>query len=132
MAAQPRKLQLIRDVLDKLLVDREGVPLGRVDGVVLVIGGAHGRPRVAQIESGLPTLARRLNVQFARALHWFICKLGLRRRQPVRLPWSKIESFGRELKLDAGADDSRLLARERWLRDHIICQIPGHATKNDK
>src|ERR1051326_7734772 len=128
MAAQSRKLRLIRDVLDKLLVDRDGVPLGRVDGIVLIIGGKDSRPRVAQIESGLATLARRLNVRFARALHWLVCKLRLRWRHPVRIPWSKIQSVGRELKLDVCADNSRLLERERWLRDHIVRRIDRKST----
>src|ERR687888_2068991 len=132
MAAQSRKLRLIRDVLDKLLVDRDGVPLGRVDGIVLVVGGKDSCPRVAQIETGLATLARRLNARFARALHWSIRNVGLRWRRPVRIPWSNVESLGKELKLDVSAKNSRLLERERWLRDHIIRHIPGKVMKNSK
>jgi hypothetical protein len=129
MSAQSRKLRLIHDVLDKLLVDRDGIPLGRVDGIVFLIGGENARPRVVQIESGLATLARRLNARFARALHWLVRNIGLRWRRPVRIPWSEIEAFGKELKLDVSAENSRLLARERWLRDHIIRRIPGNGTK---
>lgn len=132
MAAQSRKLRLIRDVLDKLLVDCDGVPLGRVDGIVLVIGGKDSRPRVAQIESGLATLARRLNARFARALHWCVRTAGLRWRRPIRISWSEIELLGKELKLDVSAKNSRLLARERWLRDHIIRRIPGNGVKDGK
>ncbi|HEY6111755.1 MAG TPA: hypothetical protein VIV62_04515 [Chthoniobacterales bacterium] len=129
MSNQSRKLRLVHDVLDKLLVDRDGVPLGRVDGIVLIISGKDSRPRVAQIESGLATLARRLNARFARALQWLVRKLRLRWRRLVRIPWSKIESVGRELKLDVCADNSRMLERERWLRDHIVRRIPGNGTK---
>ena len=132
MAAQSRKLRLIRDVLDKLLVDRDGVSLGRVDGIVLIIGGKDSRPRVAQIETGLATLARRLSGRFARELHWLVRKLRLRWRRPVRTPWSKIESLGRELKLDISADNSRLLEREHWLRDHVVRRIPGNGMKSRK
>jgi hypothetical protein len=132
MSNQSRKLRLVHDVLDKLLVDRDGVPLGRADGIVLVMAGRDSQPRVAQIESGLATLARRLNARFARALHWLVRKLRLRWRRPVRIPWSKIESVGRELKLDVCADNSRLLQRERWLRDHIVRRIPGNGIKSSK
>ena len=97
MAAQSTKLCLIRDVLDKLLVDRDGVPLGRVDGIVLVIGGKESRPRVAQIETGVATLARRLSARFARVLHWCMRNVGLRWRRPMRIPWSNVEALGKEL-----------------------------------
>jgi hypothetical protein len=120
-----KTISLIRDVLDKLLVDRDGTPLGRVDGIVLIVSGDNPRPRVAQIESGIPTLARRLSSRFARALHWLTRKLGGHWPRPVRLPWSRIECFGRELKLDVCAENSRLLAREQWLRRHVIGRIPG-------
>jgi hypothetical protein len=129
MAAPSRKLRLIHDMLDKLLVDRDGIPLGRVDGIVFLVGGENSRPRVVQIESGLATLARRLNARFARALHWLVRNVGLRWRRPVRIPWSEIEAFGKELKLDVSAKNSRLLAREHWLRDHIIRHIPGNGMK---
>ena len=130
MAAQSRKLRLIHDVLDKLLVDRDGIPLGRVDGIVVVMASDHSQPRVAQIESGLATLARRLGVRFAGTAHWIVRKIGLRWRRPVRIRWSQIEALGKELKLDVSAEQSPLLARERWLRDHVIRHIPGSGTPN--
>src|ERR1043166_7485159 len=132
MVAQSRKLRLIRDVLDKLLVDRDGVPLGRVDGIVLIIGGENSCPRVAQIESGIATLARRLNARFARALHRIVNKIGFGWRRPIRIAWSEIESLGKEVKLDVRAESSRLLERERWVRDHVIRRIPGQGMKNHK
>jgi hypothetical protein len=122
--AQSKNIKLIRDVLDKLLVDREGVPVGRVDGILLVQDG-DSPPRVMQIESGAITLARRLNAELARVLPWLMRKIGLRWRQPVRLPWSRIDSLGRELKLDLCAEHSALLGSEHWLRDHVVRRIPG-------
>jgi hypothetical protein len=120
-----KNIGLIRDVLDKLLVDRDGMPVGRVDGIVLVLSGEHSRPRVIQIESGAITLGRRLNAELARVLPWMMRKIGLRWRQPVRLPWSRVAAVGRELKVDLCAQDSALLASERWLRDHVMRRIPG-------
>ena len=124
-----RTIGLVRDVLDKLLVDRDNVPLGRVDGIVLVLAGDHSRPRVAQIESGILTLARRLSGPFARALHGLTRKLRLRWPRPVRLPWSRIDAIGRELKIDICGENSRLLARERWLRDRLIRHIPASGAR---
>jgi len=120
-----KTIHLIRDVLDKLLVDRNGVPLGRVDGIVIMIAADESRPRIAQIETGLATLARRLSGRLARTLHWLTRRLGGHWPRPVRLPWSSVESIGKELTIDVCAENSRLLARERWLRNHIIRRIPG-------
>jgi hypothetical protein len=124
-----KKIALIRDVLDKLLVDRDGVPLGRVDGIVLLVAPNNPRPRVAQIESGIPTLAQRLSRPFARWLHWVISKLGGHWTRPVRTPWSRLESIGKEVKIDVSAEHSRLLATERWLCHHVIEHIPGSGPK---
>jgi sporulation protein YlmC with PRC-barrel domain len=51
-------MDLIRDVLDKQIVDRTGDRLGKVDGLVLTLTDG-GRPRVTAIEVGPTILARR-------------------------------------------------------------------------
>jgi hypothetical protein len=120
------KLHLIRDVLDKQLVDSETVPLGRVDGIVLLVASDRTQPRVIQIESGVATLLRRLSTRWARWVQWLGRQLGVRWRAPVRIGWAKIDTIGREVMLKTRADNSPLLARERWLRDHLIRHIPGN------
>ena len=120
---------LIRDVLDKQLVDRDGLPVGRVDGIVLFSGSDNAQPRIGQIESGLTTLARRLSPRAARLLQHVSRRFGFRWRRPVRLPWSTVQSVGRELQLDLCGDNSRLLASERWFRSRIFRRIPGNGIK---
>jgi hypothetical protein len=127
--SKPKKLHLIRDVLDKLLVDRDRIPLGRVDGILLELGGSHAQPRVVQIECGIMTLGRRLSPRFARRAQRISRRFGVRCRRPVRVDWSKIEKIGRELSLDIHREDSPLLAGERWLCNRIIRRIPGNGTK---
>lgn len=128
MGGEPRKLGLARDLLDKLLVDEDGLPLGRVDGVVLVCA-AGAAPRVAQLESGTATLIRRLGLRFARRVYRLTRRLGFTWRRPVRIEWREVAEVGRELCLKAESASSPLLARERWLRDHVIRRIPGHGMK---
>src|SRR4051812_31113308 len=107
MEAIPDKIGLVRDVLDKLLVDRDEQPVGRVDGIVLVIE-SDSQPRLGEIESGTSTLARRIGGRFARWLEYFVRLAGLRWKQPVRVDWSKVNSIGKELKLDICAENSPL------------------------
>src|SRR5438876_1105784 len=47
-------------VLDQHVIDRNGIPMGRVDGVVLQLW-AGSPPRVARIVVGGPTLLRRIS-----------------------------------------------------------------------
>jgi hypothetical protein len=127
--SKTEKLHLVRDVLDKLLVDREDIPLGRVDGVVLLISAEHAQPRVIGIECGMKTLLQRLSVSWAQQANRLSRALGWRWRGPVHIDWSDIEHVGRELTISVRAEHSQLLASERWLRDHVIRHIPGNGTK---
>jgi sporulation protein YlmC with PRC-barrel domain len=52
-------MNLIRDVLDKQLVDNRGTKFGKVDGLIVDWSG-NGQPRVAGLELGGIVLARRL------------------------------------------------------------------------
>src|ERR1051325_6773775 len=95
-----RTIGLIRDVLDKLMVDRNHEPLGRVDGIVLVIRGENSPARLAQLESGIPTLMRRLSHRFSRLLHRISTRCGIHWKRPVRVDWKRVDSVGKELKLN--------------------------------
>ena len=124
-----RKLALVRDVLDKQLLDRDGNPVGRADGVILMLGASTRPARVTQIEAGIMTLARRLHPRLADVCRALARKWGLRGGRPVRIPWAKVNSIGQDLKLDLSAEHSELLLWERWLRDHIVQRIPGSGKK---
>lgn len=51
-------MHLVRDILEKGIVDRQGREIGRADSVVLALG--RGAPRVARIEVGPAVLAERI------------------------------------------------------------------------
>jgi hypothetical protein len=120
-------LDLVRDVLDKKLLDRELLDgehavLGRADGLVAELR-AGAPPRLVAIEVGAITLARRLHPRLAAWL-----ATGWRRRlvrPPIRLPWNRVKDIGTEVILDPGRQRAQLLATESWVREHIIRRIPG-------
>ena len=118
-------MELGRDVLDKLLVDRARRPMGRVDGLVLACLPDEP-PRVTAIDCGASTLATRL----PRWLEWAIARLarrfGARDGAPYRIGWNRVSRIGhREIEIDVDASRSGALATERWLRDHVVARIPG-------
>ena len=57
-------MDLIRDCLDKQLSDRHGRKMGKVDGLVMQIEKGQ-QPRIAYIEVGAVTQARRLHPRLA-------------------------------------------------------------------
>jgi hypothetical protein len=116
-------LALVRDVLDSLLVDRDGEPMGRVDGI-LMTWQPDAPPRVTHLELGATTLARRLPRPFRGAVGWLVRRLTLR-SDPYRIEVGRIVHFGRSIQIDVDAARSPACESERWVRDHIIARIPG-------
>jgi hypothetical protein len=125
--AQP--IHLVRDVLDKQMIDTKRTPMGRVDGIVLDLraddAGRRQQPRVTQIENGFPVLARRIHPRLRRwaaALGW---RFGIRRGATYRIPIAHVLDVGREIQLKRVAEGTPILEWERVLRRRVIGKIPG-------
>lgn len=117
-------MDLVRDVLDKQLLDRDGLRMGRVDGLVMQVA-ERSQPRVTHIEIGGTTLWARLHPSFERIAIRLARMWGPKKPGPVRIPWSRVETVGRDIKLDVKAKESGSIAWEIWIARHIIGHIPG-------
>ena len=117
-------MDLVRDVLDKKLMDRDGLPMGRVDGLVMHVG-ERSQPRVTHLEIGGATLWGRLHPSFERIAMRLARRWGPKKPGPVRIPWSHVETVGRDIKLDVEAKETGAIAWEIWIARHIIGHIPG-------
>jgi sporulation protein YlmC with PRC-barrel domain len=117
-------VDLVRDLLDKQVKDRRGRKLGKVDGVVLETREGEP-PRVAFIEIGSVTLARRIGPRCARWVQAFEVAAGISDGEPVRIPFSRIDEVGIEVTADVDATETAAWAWERWLRRHVVERIPG-------
>ena len=116
-------MDLIRDVLDNQLVDRNGRKMGKVDGIVVELRDGEP-PRLVYIETGLPTLARRLHPRLASWIGALERKWGAKRGESYRIPWSKVCDVGINVDVNLDAEAMPALAYELWLRD-AIARIPG-------
>lgn len=108
----------VRDILDKQLVDKTKIRVGRADGIVLRLD-EHGRPRVEAVELGASTLARRLLIGVG------LRALARDRGGGYRLAWYHVVDVGVDITVDA---DRRELPLERWqerLRRSVLPWIPG-------
>jgi hypothetical protein len=113
-------MDLIRDVLDNQLVDRNKRRLGKVDGIIAEL--QPGQPPIVKcIEVGLVAKARRFYPGLAK---W----LG-RWSQPSRIPWTAIIDIGTDVEVAPGGGETTLLNTllntERRARK-IVCKIPGN------
>lgn len=117
-------MDLVRELLDKQLVDRHGQNMGRVDGLVLEL--EKGKPpRVAYVEQGAATLARRLHPSLARLVQRLSRRLGICPEDPFRIPYAKIVSAETEAIAGVEAEETAALAWELWLRKKVVSRIPG-------
>jgi hypothetical protein len=115
-------MELVRDILDKQILGRDDVKLGKVDGIVLELRDDEP-PRVAFIELGSATFARRIGRRFER---WAVM---LNRRLRVRRPRSRIAfecitDYKLDVRVDLEAKRSPAFAWEHWVREHIIRRLP--------
>ena len=118
------KIHLIRDVLDNQLVDREKCPMGKVDGVIIVLRNDKP-PRLAYLETGMSTLAHRLSTRLGKFAEKVGRKWGVRHGKPFRIPWSKVLHVGIEVDVDLDALETPMMDWEKWLNRKIISRIPG-------
>ncbi|MBH8565570.1 hypothetical protein I8748_25925 [Nostoc sp. CENA67] len=117
-------MDMMRDVLDNQLVDRNQRKMGKVDGIVMELRNGEP-PRLAYIEVGMTTLAKRLNPRWANWVAAILSKWGAKQSQPLRISWSKVRDVGIDVEVDVDAEATSALAYEKWLRDRIITKIPG-------
>jgi sporulation protein YlmC with PRC-barrel domain len=111
-----------REILDQQLVDRSGLDVGKVDGIVLELREGEP-PRIAALLTGGHLFARRLHPKIEAWMIRLTHRWGPRGQSPVRIPWTKVKKIGVDVKVDM--DAAVLMTWEHWVRDRIIARIPG-------
>jgi sporulation protein YlmC with PRC-barrel domain len=115
-------MDLVRDVLDKELVDRNGREMGRVDSVILCVNGADP-PHVLAIESGPAVLAARVGPRFGRWVEGVEHAFGVDDGRPLRIPFSEVLHVHQLVKIDAAFGETPAATVEQRLR-RWVASIP--------
>jgi sporulation protein YlmC with PRC-barrel domain len=115
-------VELGREILDQQLVDRSGINMGKVDGVVLELR-ENRPPRVSAILTGGHLFSRRLDPRLETLARLLTRRFAPGRMEPMRIPWEKVMKIGVDVKADVAADEGS--PWEHWVRDHILLRIPG-------
>ena len=118
-------MDLVRDILDAQLVDKNGRNIGRADGIVIEIRQRHP-PRVVAIESGPTTLARRIHPRLARWLRWVAARVSPVPLKSVTIAPEKFRDIGVDIEVNVDAQaDPKILRVEKWLSSHVVSRLPG-------
>jgi sporulation protein YlmC with PRC-barrel domain len=103
-------MHLVRDLLDKQLVESDENKIGKVDG--LVIEARDGSPpRIAAIETGAGVVLDRLGWRTS----------GHR----YRIAFEKIIDVGVDVAVDVDPEQMPLVQWQDWLRRRVLRWIPG-------
>jgi hypothetical protein len=116
-------MNIVHDLLDKQLVNRNRHRIGRVDGIIVELrpGAA---PRIVAIEVGAVTLARRISRKLAAWIERARERWSPARGRSYRIPISALRELGVDVTIDLDAREAPSYAWESWLRRHIIDKMP--------
>jgi sporulation protein YlmC with PRC-barrel domain len=92
-------VDLVRDLLDKRLVDRNGREMGRVDRIMLQVR-AGAPPRVAMLEVGPSVLASRLHPVLGRVVAALEYACGVHEGRPVRVAFHDVIDVHDHVRVD--------------------------------
>jgi sporulation protein YlmC with PRC-barrel domain len=116
-------MHLVRDVMDTQLVRRDGLRVGKVDGLVMELREG-APPRLAYIETGTGVLARRLSPRLWRWIGRLRGRLGeTGGGDVVRVPWAKVCDVGVDIEVDV--EETAATQLQDWLVKRIISKLPG-------
>lgn len=115
-------MEVVRDVLDKLVVDRNGREMGRVDGIELTVKNGHP-PHLASILIGPSVLAWRIHPALGRWVVALEHALGVSRGRPVHIDFGTIE-IANHIKTDVTVSQTAANAVEQRVRAWVRL-IPG-------
>lgn len=116
-------LHLVRDLLDKKVVDRNGREMGRVDGI-LIEAAAGAPPRVTAIELGPAVLAERVGPLFGRIASAIERVLHIDEGRPIRIPFAAILDMTDHVRVDVAVGETAAATLEHRLRN-VFGSIPG-------
>ncbi len=117
-------LPLVRDVLDKQVLDPENRKVGKVDGILLALR-ANRPPRVMAMEISQATAWRRLHHRLGDLGDWLRARFEPGQDRPPRILFEHFVSGGIDVHVDISCSRTRARAWENWLEEHVIAKIPG-------
>jgi hypothetical protein len=120
-----RELDAGRELLDHLLIDRDGLLCGNVDDVELEIPDDGGPPVVTALLNGPGVLSNRIGGRLAEALGELHRRLHPSLDGAARIEWCHVRQIDSAVHLSVSREELDGGVFEAWCRDHIVERIPG-------
>jgi len=111
-------MDLVRDLLDKKVVDRNGREMGRVDAVVITVRDGTA-PRVEALELGPRVLAGRVCPILERWVAGLEHAFGVDAGRPLRIPFADVLDTHEHIKVDVAFGETAAATIEQRLRRWI-------------
>lgn len=123
-------MDLGKHVVDKELLDRNGLRMDRVDDLVLELGerlpdGSLPSPEVAAIVSGPMALEGSVSGLTSWLARQIYRLLGLRDPRPAEVPWSDVTAIDVAVHVDVDRGDSGGVALSKAVERRYIGRLPG-------
>jgi len=116
-------MDVVHDVLDKSVVDRNGREMGRVDGILLQ--QAAGQPaHLTAILIGPSVLADRLHPGLGRIVRALERRFDVDRDRPTRIDVADIDEVDRKVRVRLTISDTAAAVIEQRLRSWLLW-LPG-------
>jgi hypothetical protein len=116
-------MDVVRDVLDKIVVDRNGREMGRVDGILL--DDQPNQPiRLAAIVIGPAALGDRLHPSLGRFVRRIERWCGLDQNRPTHIQFVDIDNVAAKVQVSVTMSDTAVAAVEQCLRAWVLW-LPG-------
>jgi len=116
-------MHLVAKVLDKQILDAGGKRAGKADGLIAEVRAGKA-PLLTAVEISPITLVGRVSERLA---GWYASidrHFGPGRGVPYRVAWGAVTVERATVRVDLNADDTPIMAAERWARQRIA-HIPG-------
>lgn len=119
-----RELDAGLALLDRQILDVEGLPVGKVDDIELS-DDEGARPRVTALLLGPVALGKRIGGRLGSVMMGAGERLA-HGHGPIRIPIELVKDIGVSVKLAVRVDElDRVTDLDDWLCEHFIARIPG-------
>lgn len=117
-------LPLVRDVLDKQIIDAADCKVAKVDGIILALR-QNRPPRVVALEMGQSTAWRRVHPRLGMFAQWLRTKFEPGQGAVPRILFEHVVGTGIDVHVDIDGKRTRARLWEDWLEERVIAKIPG-------
>jgi sporulation protein YlmC with PRC-barrel domain len=123
--ATGRRLSAGLELLDRQLIDLDGMMAGKVDDLAIEFKDDGAPPVVTEILAGPGALARRIGGRLGAWLASVDARLRGGSRDPAAISFGVVARIDDHVTLTVSREEVATFLFEEWVRDHMIEKLPG-------